>query len=333
MKRSILVILILALLIFCAEKVQQEDVRVSYQPTWHHVALFVIVEKGWDKKVLGKELKITKFPTGPEQMSAFAAGEHDIAYVGAAPPLSLIARGYKAKIVAVANVEGSSIISQPDLVYDGPKSFEGKTVMTFPPGSIQHTLLLSWLKESGVDLNKVNIKFGDAAEIREALRARAIDLGFVPDPTPYIALKEGYAKILIHSKDFAPNHPCCVILMREDFISKENAKKFLALHIIASEYASDPKNKDEIEKILIKWLGIREDVAETFPGTTNLQTDPRNKEWLKGLQKLCYAQYEAKLTKNEKGEVILLKTEDIVYLKLYEEALELVPKIKKELGL
>lgn len=306
----------------------KKEVRVSHQPTWHHVALFVIVEKGWDKKILGKELKLTKFPTGPEQMSAFAAGEHDVAYVGAAPTLPLIAKGYPAKIVAVVNVEGSSVIARKDFDYYGPKSFEGKKIMTFPPGSIQYTVLMSWLKEN-VDLNKVEIRFGDAAEIREALRTGAIDAGFAPDPTAYIALKEG-AKIVVHSKEISPMHPCCVVLMREDFMNKDDAAKFLALHIIASEYASDPKNKEEIKRILMKWLGISEDVAEAFPGTTNFKTDPRDEKWLEGIQRLCYAQYEIGLTK--KDGPVLLKVEDVVDTKIYEKAIELVPKIKKELA-
>ncbi|MEM2271234.1 MAG: ABC transporter substrate-binding protein [Archaeoglobaceae archaeon] len=331
----------LALFAFCLTQEQKpaetklQEIKVSYQPSWHHVALFVIVEKGWDEKVLGAKIKTTPFPSGPPQMEAFAAGEHTVAYVGAAPPLSLLSKGFDAKIVAVANTEGSSLIAIPEAEYRGAKSLEGKKVMTFPPGSIQHTMLMKWLKDSGVEISKVEVKSGGPEEIREALKAKAVDYGFAPDPSGYVAEIEGYGKIVATSPEIVPNHPCCVVLMRGDFMreNREVAVKFLALHIVASEYAKDPKNKEEIKKILIKWLNVNERVADTFPGSTNLQTDPRNKDWMRGLDMLCEAQYELKITKDASGNPARVTPENVVDASLYEEALKLVPKLKNELGL
>ncbi|MCS7144476.1 MAG: ABC transporter substrate-binding protein [Archaeoglobaceae archaeon] len=312
-----------------------QEIKVSYQPSWHHTALFVIIEKGWDEKVLGAKFKTTSFPSGPPQMEAFAAGEHEVAYVGAAPPLSLFSKGFDAKIVAVANTEGSSLVAVPGVEYNGAKSIEGKKIMTFPPGSVQHTMLMKWLKDNGVDLSKVEVKSGGPEEIREALKAKAIDFGFVPDPTGYVAEIEGYGKIVATSPDIIPNHPCCIVLMRGDLMkeNREIAVKIIALHIIASEFAKDPKNKEEVKKILIKWLNVKESVADTYPGSTNLQTDPRIKEWIEGLDMLCEAQYQLKITKDTSGNPVRVKPENVVDPSLYEEALKLVPKIKKDLGL
>lgn len=312
-----------------------QEIAVSYQPSWHHTALFVIIEKGWDEKVLGVKLKTTSFPSGPPQMEAFAAGEHAIAYVGAAPPLSLLSKGFDAKIVAVANTEGSALVAIPGVEYNGPKSIEGKKIMTFPPGSVQHTMLIQWLKDNGVDLSKVEIKVGGPEEIREALKAKAVDFGFLPDPGGYIAEIEGYGKIVATSPDIIADHPCCIVLMREDFMkdNKDLAAKFIALHMIASEYAEDPKNKEELKKILIKWLNVDERVANTFPGTTNLQTDPKVKGWIEGLDMLCEAQYQLKITKDSSGNPVKVNPQSVVDPSLYEEALKLVPKLKSELGL
>lgn len=327
-------------LAFCVEQSKPPEqglteIKVSYQPSWHHTALFVIIEKGWDEKVLGAKLSASPFPSGPPQMEAFAAGEHSIAYVGAAPPLSLLSKGFDAKIVAVANTEGSSIVAAQGVEYNGPKSLEGKKLMTFPPGSIQHTVLMKWLRDNGVDVSKVEIKSGGPEEIRESLKAKAIDFGFFPDPSPYVAEIEGYGRIVASSPQIVPSHPCCVVLMRGDFMRehRELATKFLALHIIASEYAKDPGNKEEVKKILIKWLNIDERVADMFPGTTNLQTDPRNEKWLEGLDMLCEAQFQLKITKDASGNPIRLHSSDVVDSSLYEEAVNLVPKIKAELDL
>ncbi len=133
-----------------------------------------------------------------------------------------------------------------------------------------------------------------------------------------------------------PHHPCCVVLMSEDFIKEHRdlAVKFIALHIIASEYATNPKNREEVKQILINRLGIEEKVADKFPGSTNYNiTDPRNPAWLEGLDYMCQVHYQLGITKNSEGQVIRLNVSDVVDPSLYEEALSLVPQIKAELGL
>ena len=74
-----------------------ETIRIGYQPSWHHASEFVIVQKGWIEQTTGLNVKENEFPTGPPEMEAFIAGELDIAYVGAAPPIPALAKGMEAK--------------------------------------------------------------------------------------------------------------------------------------------------------------------------------------------------------------------------------------------
>ncbi|MCS7119427.1 MAG: ABC transporter substrate-binding protein [Archaeoglobaceae archaeon] len=331
MRRFILLILPV-LIIGCVQEKEVKEIRVSYQPGWHHVALFVIMEKGWDEIILGKRLIATSFPSGPPQMEAFSAKQHEIAYVGVAPPLSILSRGFDAKIVAVVNTEGSSLISTPDFEFKGIESIGGKRVMTYPPGSIQWTILTTWLKEKGIRTELISAS--GAAEIREALRSRAIDLAFVPDPFPYVSLNEGYGKIIMNSSQMAPMHPCCIVLMRGDFMkNRELAVKFVALHIIASEFVMDERNKEEVMRILVKWLKIDEKIAKEFPGTTKFHTDPRDGDWLNGVENLCKAQFELGVTRDVDGKIVKLNPDSIVDTTLYTEALKMVPKIKEKIGI
>jgi NitT/TauT family transport system substrate-binding protein len=311
-------------------------IRVGYQPSWHHVAFFIISEKGWAQKVLGVELDERSFPTGPPEMEAFAAGALDVAYVGATPPLPILAKGAKGKIVAVANTEGSSIVVRPDLDYKDPQSLVGKKIGCYPPGSIQYTLLTKWLRDNGIDPDSdVEIVAQGPIEQMESLKAKAIDAAFVPDPHPYVAVLGGYGKIAVNSSQIWPHHPCCVVLMSEDLIKKHRdlAVKLIALHIVASEYAMDPKNKEDVVQILMKRLGIDRSQAEAFPGTTHLETDPRNPDWLMGLDHMCQVLYELGQTKDVQGNIVRLKASDVVDASLYKEALNMVPRIKAELGL
>ncbi|MEM0503354.1 MAG: ABC transporter substrate-binding protein [Archaeoglobaceae archaeon] len=333
MKRLLILILPILLLGCVGERGAIEEIRVSHQPGWHHVALFLIIEKGWDEKVLGKKIVTTSFPSGPSQMEAFAAKQHDIAYVGSAPPLSIISRGFDARIVAIANVEGSSLVSIPEFEFKSIESLNGKRIITFPPGSVQWTILSSWLKEKGIKAEIVTA--AGTAEIREALKSKSVDLAFVPDPAPYVMVQDGSAKIVMHSREMFQTHPCCVVLMNGDFVknNRELAVKFVALHIIASEYALKDENHEEIVKILEKWLKIEKSVADKFPGTTNLKTDPRDETWLRGLQMLCDSQFELGVTRDADGKAVRLEAKNIVDSELYSEALKIVPQIKKQLGL
>jgi len=310
--------------------------RVGYQPSWHHVAFFIMTEKGWIQKVLGVQVKEYEFPTGPEEMEAFAAGQLDIAYVGATPPLPIIAKGAKAKIVAVANTEGSSLVARPDFNYTGPPSLKGAIVSTYPPGSIQDTILRKWLIDNAINPESdLKILAQGPKEQIESLKSRSVDVILTPDPMPYIAVLGGYGKIVVNSSHIWPHHPCCVVLMSEDFMNEHGdlAVKFIALHIIASEYAADPNNREEVKQILINKLGISEDVANVFPGSTKYETDPRNPAWLEGLDYMCQVHYQLGITRDPEGKIIRLNATDVVDHSLYEKALSLVPQIKAELGL
>jgi NitT/TauT family transport system substrate-binding protein len=317
-------------------EVKLSVLRIGYQPSWHHASEFVMVEKGWIQKVTGLEVKEKEFPTGPPEMEAFIAGELDIAYVGAAPPIPALAKGMEAKIVAITNTEGSALVVRPDFEYTGPQSLKGAKIGCYPPGSIQDTVLKHWLKAEGLNPGvDVEIVAMGPREQVESLRAGAVDGIFTPDPMPYIAVTQGYGKIAADSSDMWPHHPCCVLLMSEDLIEnhRELARKILALHIIAQEYVGKPENRSDVVRIVAERLGLSSEVAEKFPGVTKFETDPHSPEWLEGIDMMCKVHHELGYTKTAEGKLIMLKSSDIVDVELYDEALKLVPELKKEIGL
>ncbi len=322
---------------FALQQTQPVKLRIGVQPSWHHIAFYIMWDKGWIQKVLKVEPELYSFESGPLEMQAFAAGHLDIAYVGATPPMSILAQGVKAKLVAVANTEGSSLVVRPDISYTDPQSLKGKRISCYPPGSIQDTILKKWLREHGIDPEKdvYIIHQRGPAEQHPSLKSGEIDAAFFPDPHPYLAVLGGYGKIALSSRDMWPRHPCCVVLMSEELIAKHRdlAVKFVALHIIASQYAIDPKNKGDVVRILMKYLKIDERTAEAFPGTTNINPDPTDRLWLDGVDEMCETLYELGVTRDARGNPVRLSASDIVDTTLYQEALNMVPQIRAELGL
>jgi len=122
--------------------------RIGYQPSTHQVAHMTAMEKGWWQEDLAP-LGVTQvtdysFPTGPPEMNSMLAGNIEIAYVGSAPFISALATGLDAKIVAAVQTQGSDLVLRPEIPYESPQDLKGLTIGTFPPGSIQDTLLRYW---------------------------------------------------------------------------------------------------------------------------------------------------------------------------------------------
>jgi NitT/TauT family transport system substrate-binding protein len=154
------------------------------------------------------------FPSGPPEMQAMLAGELDVAYVGAAPVLSALTTGLDAKIVAGVNTQGSDLVVRNDLDYTGPQSLKGTTIGTFPPGSIQDTVLRDWLKKNNLTPDKdVFIKGMTPGDAVTAILAGKVDGIFLPTPSPSTVVNQGKGKIVVHSGEMYPNHTCCVLVV------------------------------------------------------------------------------------------------------------------------
>jgi NitT/TauT family transport system substrate-binding protein len=169
--------------------------------------------------------------------------------VGTAPPISAISAGLPAKIVAAVNINGSDLVLSPDKNYIGPQSLAGLSVGTFPPGSIQDTVMKKWLKDNGVDVNSIDIKAMDPGPAISALSAGAVDGVFLPHPAPSIIEMKGKGKVVVHSGEMWPNHACCSLVVTDKLIQEqpELVKAIIKVHIKATDYINaHPREAAEI---------------------------------------------------------------------------------------
>jgi len=195
-----------------------KELRIGYQPSTHQMAEITAMAKGWWQEDLAPfgVVNVTDkvFPSGPPEMQAMLAGELDVAYVGAAPVLSALATGLDAKIVAGVNTQGSDLVVKNDIVYTGPQSLSGRTIATFPPGSIQDTVLRDWLKKNNLTPDKdVFIKGMTPGDAVTAILAGKVDGIFLPTPSPSTVVNQGKGKVVVYSGEMYPNHTCCVLVV------------------------------------------------------------------------------------------------------------------------
>lgn len=230
------------------------ELTFGYQPSTHQIAYMTAAEKGWWEEDLApygiKEIKENSFPTGDPEMQAMMAGDLDVAYVGAAPVLTALSQGLDAKIVEPVQINGSSLVLRSEYKYNSPKDLKGLTIATYPPGSIQDTVLRGWLKENGLDPEKdVSIRAMTSGDAISAISAKKVAAVFLPHPSPTIAEKQGNGRTIVQSGQMEPNHTCCVLVVSGKLIREhpDIVEQIVKTHIKATDYNN--ANIDEAAQI------------------------------------------------------------------------------------
>ncbi|MFQ6120578.1 MAG: ABC transporter substrate-binding protein [Methanosarcinales archaeon] len=250
--------------------------RIGYQPSTHQLAHVTAMEKGWwerDLKPFGVEKVIDKqFPSGPPEMQAMLAGDLDVAYVGSAPPISAIGKGLDAKIIGCVNTNGSDLMLRENINYTKPTNLKGLTIATFPPGSIQDTVLRKWLKDNGINPDvDVTLKAMGPGDAITAISSGAVDGVFLPHPSPTIIENMGAGRIVVSSGEMWPSHSCCVLVVSGKLIREhpEIVEQIIKTHINATTY--NFAHMDEAAQLAAKKLGMNESLIreslEEWDGT------------------------------------------------------------------
>ncbi|OPY52714.1 MAG: taurine transporter substrate binding subunit [Methanosaeta sp. PtaU1.Bin060] len=248
--------------------------RIGYQPSTHQIAEMVASAKGWwaeDLKPFGVEkIEEKEFQSGPPEMQAMLAGALDIAYVGTAPPITAISQGLDAKIVAAVNINGSDLVLRTDENYSGPQSLVGKSIGTFPPGSIQDIVMKKWLKDNNVDASKIDIHPMGPGEAVTAIEAGKVDGVFLPHPSPAKVAIDGKGESVVPSGEMWPNHACCSLLVSGKLLREqpELVDQIIKTHINATDYIN--AHPEEAAKIYAERtkqdLSVAEESVKNWDG-------------------------------------------------------------------
>jgi len=241
----------------CAEPEQKEElteIHFGYQPSTHQIAYLTARDKGlWNDTLAPLGIvKTTEnlFPSGAPEMTSMLAGDLDVAYVGAAPFISALSEGLDAKIVAAVQVQGSDLVVRTGIPYEKPEDLKGLKIATFPPGTIQDTLLRNWLKTNNIDPDKdVTILPMTPADAVTAISANQVDAVFLPHPSPTQIEMGDYGRTVVQSGEIMPNHACCVVVVSGNLIKNhpEVVEQIVKTHMDATEYNNE--HPDEAAQI------------------------------------------------------------------------------------
>ncbi|MGW8187783.1 MAG: ABC transporter substrate-binding protein [Desulfobacterales bacterium] len=258
------VILMLLILMVGADTWAQSSarsIRMAYlQNDIHHLALWVALERGLFKKN-GADVEVKGvFKAGPEIMTAFAAGELDMAYVGEAPSTTAVAnKAAKVVVVSQVNTEGSAlVVAKSKSDFNNLADLQGKTVAVPGHSTVQDFLLRRALRDNGMAPRQVNIIVLKPPEMIGALRIGQIDAFIAWEPYPSKADTMSVGRNLATSKEMWPGHPCCVLVADRGFFDShpETIAAVVKSHVQATDYIH--QNPEEAVTIGIKYTGMDE---------------------------------------------------------------------------
>ncbi len=236
-------------------------VRIGYlQSDIHQLACWVALEKGL-YKAEGLDVEVAGiFRAGPEQMSAFAAGALDMGYVGEAPATTATANGVaKVVVLAQVNTEGSALVVEKGSRIEELKGLMGKTVAIPGHATVQDFLIKRALTASGIEHKALNFMVIKPPEMIGCLGSSQIEGFIVWEPFPSKAVTSKVGRVLLYSRDMWKDHPCCVLVADERFLSQRpsDAKAMVRAHVKATDFIVT--HPQEALKIAVKYTGMDEE--------------------------------------------------------------------------
>ncbi len=243
-----------AALAWHARRAEVVELRVGHlladelhQPGW-----CVAEELGYIREEGLKAVHL-EYAHGPEEMLHFAAGELDVAYVGAVPFLRARAKGVDIVAVASSNTEGSALVVSADI--KGVRDLDGRRIGTPGIGTIQNYMLNVVEEKWGVKLERRHYK---VTELIKLFEKGEIDgyIAWEPHASRAVYMKIRGAHILLTSRDLLPGHQCCIIAVRGDWVRErpELVLKIVRWHVKAMKWVSE--HPEEAEEIIAKYSGL-----------------------------------------------------------------------------
>jgi NitT/TauT family transport system substrate-binding protein len=268
--RMLAVIRTHALLLACAATIaagcsrsDTDTIRLGYlQSDLHHLPAFVALEKGFFDD---EGLKVTIggiFRAGPELMSAFAAEELDVGYVGLAPAATASLNGVAdVSILALVNEEGSAVVCRPGDC-TSVAHLQGKTIAIPGHATMQDCLIQKGIRTAGLTTSMLRLMVLKPPEMLQSLKAGSIDCFIAWEPYPSQAAVQGNGAIIERSHTLWPQHPCCVLIAHGNFSrTRPNAaEKIRRAHQRSCSFIAD--HPDEALDIAQRYTGMPRAVLE-----------------------------------------------------------------------
>lgn len=196
-----------------AHAADTQPLRIGWVQAMANAPALVAEKKGYFREE-GLNVELKGFGDGPVIQQAVAAGEIDVAYIGAPPVYQWAARGLDAKIIAKVNYGQAAVIARADGPVHALSDLKGKRLAGVSRGSGMDVLLRGYvLKEAAglgpdTDLALSQMPVGN---MNAALDTGVVDAAFTWEPFISQSVLRGAGRVVFDVNGALPGYPWYVI--------------------------------------------------------------------------------------------------------------------------
>lgn len=250
-----------------AAPINQVSVHIATMPIADTVGTYVGEKLGYFKEA-GLELKVTKFSSGPETISAVIAGKADIAYAGSVPFLNAVTQGVPLVIIAGNSLahgappDPHSIIVAKESSISTTRELQNKKIAINAIGSISQLYPMELLSRNGVDTKSIQWVELPFPAMNDALLRKQVDAIANVEPFTSIILASGKAtEIAYPYVDVQPNLHIAMWVATKKWVEQnpETLNRFLKAWDKSVQFM---RSEDSRTRALIaEFTGIKGDLA------------------------------------------------------------------------
>lgn len=262
-------------------------------------------------------MELVPFTNSTDALTALQSNKINLAVsFGTSAPITRITQGSDFQMIGGYVSGGMPIYGQPDIEYEGLKSFVGKTVAV----PRMYTPDIVWreaMREEGYDLEKdVNIiEFKKPSDVLEAVKSKQADIGVGTNSTHLQSLESGLKTLTWTNDLWDPVNVCCrVVAETSDFEKRpEVYKNFMKSFIEAQKILEE--EPDYAVDVNAKYLELDKDMSHKLLLETNqiIEADPKSD----GIHKMWDALKNLDYVENKD-----INIDDYINIEQYKKALD-----------
>ncbi|ENN88277.1 putative sulfonate/nitrate transport system substrate-binding protein substrate-binding protein [Rhizobium freirei PRF 81] len=232
--------------------------RIGWVQSMANAPVLIAEEKGYFRDE-GLNVELKGFGDGPVIQQAVAAGEIDVAYIGAPPVYQWAARGLDAKIIAKVNYGQAAVIVKADGPIQVPSDLKGKRLAGVSRGSGMDVLLRGYvLKEAAglspdADLTLSQMPVGN---MNAALDTGVIDAAFSWEPFISQSVLRGAGRVVFDVNSALFGYPWYVIAAPAKTLKERPDDLVKLLRVNSKAIAFLHEHPEEADRIIARSLKL-----------------------------------------------------------------------------
>jgi NitT/TauT family transport system substrate-binding protein len=263
---------------------QRVNLRFGNLPVTAFLGMYVAREWGWLEEE-GINLDLVTMSGGAEILPAMIGGSLDVGITNTFSHVLARDQGFDVKAVAAGGAERAgepthAILVQPNSPIQSARDLDGRTMATNTLNNIDHLMQMTWLRNNGVDVSRVNIVEIPFPQHPAALSQGRVDAIGPTEPFVSVAASQGARVLAYHYTDTNPVTLIAYYAATGDWLNRnaDTGRRFARAIHRANSFLQD--NRDEKRAAAARHLNISPDILDRL-GIEELQTrvDPAQIQW------------------------------------------------------